>query len=289
MRIVNAELDRRQGANEAKIRRLEEELSASKASSRQLKVNQEKAKFNDPGMKRAVGYLHDQKLDVEDMQKAFVKLFTENGRLAIGVTAENHYDVSVLLTDMFEYLNKTGRKVRREIESYNIARDSPEGWATEKKYRADGTFLDGDDSIQWYEKEEPSKEKKMQALRQAESDVRKERAFRNINKSTPYFIPSGKGPSRWNSNGQSSSSSMFSYQQSVPFQQQGQQLAIQHVPQSSSSSNVAQAFVPPAVAMPPRLPAPSYAPLQSDPTKRGPMLCHKCNLPGHMQKYCPNA
>ena len=114
-------------------------------------------------------------------------------------------------------------------------------------------------------------------------------------RSVPYNASSSKAPSRWNYSGQNPSVAMqhqFSAFQPTQFsqpmfnQQQFPQplLNQQQFPQSF--------FVPPAVAMPPRLTTPTYAALPYDPLKKaggsgGPIICHKCKQPGHMQKDCP--
>ena len=72
------------------MNRLKEDLRFSKEWAKELKVKQETAKFSSPGDKKAVEYLHHEKMDLAQLRNDFVRAFTiydgQESRFRIGVT-----------------------------------------------------------------------------------------------------------------------------------------------------------------------------------------------------------
>ena len=266
------------------MKRLKDDLSFSKEWAKDLKVRQETAKFSSPADKKAIEYLHHEKLDLAQLRQDFVRVFTEfdgqESRFSIGVTNENVCLVNSLLLDTFELLNKRGRRNRNQIESYNIAKEW--GWHTEKQYRQDDIFLEGDESndIPWHEKPELSKEKKFEKLRKAEVDARKQisRKKASFSKSNGGWFGKGqKKFTRWDK----------------PQDRRAPQFSDQFLSRPFLHNPPANHFIPGLLRGPPSGVtssggSASYVPLASDQQKqtgKGPQ-CHSCGEFGHIARNC---
>lgn len=139
-----------------------------------LKIAQVKARFENPGDKKAVEYLTEEKFDLKEMYNA-LSLITPADNSAPVVTAANCALVENTIGAMVSFVQKRIRKRKFEEESYRIASESVYGWKTEKVFRKDAMFDeddDLDDSINWWEKPELSVEKKKEKVRLAERDVK---------------------------------------------------------------------------------------------------------------------
>jgi len=154
-----------------------EALAKSQAKSdrwaRDLKISQVKARFDSPGDKKAVGYLTEEKFDLQELYDA-VNLITPADNSAPVVTAANCALVETTIGSVVTFLQKRMRIRKCEEESYRIAKESVYGWRTEKLYRKEAMFEedDVDDSLHWWQKPELSVEKKKEKVRGAERDVK---------------------------------------------------------------------------------------------------------------------
>ena len=143
--LIADALKQQKEQTDADVSLLKEKVKAGNNFARQLKIKQETAKFPEPADKKAVEYLWDEKLDVDEISESYVSLFgdesAEDG-FNFSIDDSNKAAVSDLLKRTVKYLNMRQRKAKRQIERYRVAVNSAGGWATEKKYRADAIFLD---------------------------------------------------------------------------------------------------------------------------------------------------
>ena len=194
--MINASLQQQQAKAKEEVDRLKEQLKVSNRFARDLKIEQAKKKFEHAGEKRAVGYLEQESLDLDEQSSKFVSLFPadEDGIVKPVITNQNKEAVEEYLAELFDFFNMRDRFNRREKEAYQVALSSDGNWLTEKFYRAEEMFQK-DDKIPWYEKEELSSEKKLEKFRKAESDAKKKIAMRK------FFTKrvSGRKFSRWDS------------------------------------------------------------------------------------------
>ena len=222
--------------------------------SRKLVIDQQKAKFKNPADKRAIAFLLDVQYDLTDFHDGFKKLLDAEGNLKD--VATNAALVEDFLKSVPVYGNKVFRKITREVESYNIANNSRYGWASEKFYRQEDTFVNnqGLDAapVRWYEQDDISKEDKVKKLHRAECQ-----AALNLKQKKQFskFEPTQRGGkrSRWGPASETVTSA------------------------SASSAPVANATSGPAFA-----PAQLYHP----PAGAGPM-CFNCHKFGHIRSRCP--
>ena len=157
------------------------------------------------------------------------------------------------LVILFDFLNKRDRTNRREIEAYNIKNASLGKWATEEKYRADAIFLNNDDGLQWYEKPEPSEEKKLENFRRAEAEVRKEASMRKLfasKESTPY----SRKFSKWAY--EKAPAAFSTYSGSGAYAGSGFKSSYDQS-RSAVGFQGGMSFVPPMLQYPPAIPPPS--------------------------------
>ena len=283
----------------AQIEKLRADVRSNKLMNNKTKINDEKKKFKNPADKRAIEFLYDAKFDYAPVSEKFTRIFSVEGQLRIGVTAKNIPEVNGLLCDVLELLNMRERKTKNEIEAYNIALKSHGGWLTEKRFREEGgVFLQEQDDLQWYERAELSHERKMENLRKAEADVRKDLTMKNFVNKNSYFRRGGNSS---NKGGQRRFSRWDKpYTQNVQGFPSGQ-----YTPGSSNyaPSNFAHAQPFNSLAYGPSAPhhsyftpgllrnPPSFASIQNDQQKfgnKGPLTCHTCGQPGHLQRNCPN-
>jgi len=141
--------------------------------SRDLRINQEKAKYKAPADKKAVEYLVEEDFDLRELYSLVSSVTPDDNTLPV-VTAANCRLVEATLQGVVSHLQMRMRKRKCEEESYRIARESTFGWKTEKMFRKDPIFDEGDydDDTAWWQKPELSKEKKKEKLKNAESQVK---------------------------------------------------------------------------------------------------------------------
>ena len=175
--MINASLQQQQAKAKEEVDRLKEQLKVSNRFARDLKIEQAKKKFEHAGERRAVGYLEQESLDLDEQSSKFVSLFPadEDGIVKPVITNENKMAVEEYLAELFDFFNMRDRFNRREKEAYQVALASDGNWLTEKFYRAEEMF-----HTPWYEKEELSSEKKLEKFRKAESDAKKKIAMRKF-------------------------------------------------------------------------------------------------------------
>ena len=275
--MINASLQQQQAKAKEEVNRLKEQLKISNKFARDLKIEQAKKKFEHAGEKRAVGYLEQESLDLDEQSSKFVSLFPadEDGIVKPVITNENKVAVEEYLAELFDFFNMRDRFNRREKEAYQVALASDGNWLTEKFYRAEEMFQK-DDKIPWYEKEELSSEKKLEKFRKAESDAKKKIAMRK------FFSKrvSGRKFTRWDSPKSTaafhSGSSQFYNRYPRP-----------SYPYQGRRDNMWRPnFIPPMLQM-----APSYIPLGGDsrvpvPGSVPKKTCFKCGEEGHIRNDC---
>ena len=91
------------------------------------------------------------------------------------ITDVNKAQVENAIFSAMDFVKMRVRKRKAEEESYKIAKEAAFSWKTATKYMKNGVFDDEDDlddDIPWWEKPEPTKEKKMEKMRAAERDVK---------------------------------------------------------------------------------------------------------------------
>ena len=267
--IVSEALARQKAESAAELLELKEKLEFSNHWARDLKVKQEQAKFREPADKKAIGYLCNEKLDLDEASNDFMSMFgdesAEDG-INTTVTEANKEAVSNYLRKHFLALGKRIRFNKRETESYHVALASPGGWKTEKKYRADSIFA-SDDSTPWHLKPEPSTEKKMENFRRAESDVQKELAMKKVFNRSDAAMPYARRPSRWDYRSLPTHASSFNAAGPSGFVQ-GQNIYANSMP-------------------PPPYPPASFVPLNQQNVYGNKDGCWKCGEQGHNKYQCP--
>lgn len=248
-----------------KWRQLLQTTRADKLLARKMKIDQEKAKYDKPQDKRAVGFLMDSKFDNEDLMDSIRGLFDENGQLKDNIVAKDQ-----ALQNLVDWGEMRSKKLAREQESYDVANRSRYGWLTEKFYRQEDIFKK--ESDEWWKSEDTSSADKLVKFSKAETkarfatiDQKKFEGKRKFTNSGGNARTNGK-KSRWGpamGSGFSSSSAAASYP-SMPGA----------MPSSSSYTWPGQGgyvnYAPPSSFQPPRMP----------PT------CFKCKEVGHIQKDC---
>ena len=140
---------------------------ASLELTRKMRIEQVKLKFKDPANKRAIGNLTDLMFDCEEFETKFMKLVNPDKSLVD--LAANKEEVESFLRFCALFGTKMIRKLKDEIECYEIANRSPHGWAAVKYYHEEDIFdSKAKDGKAWYEEEELDKEEKVKKLRSAE-------------------------------------------------------------------------------------------------------------------------
>ena len=138
---------------------------------RNLKIQQEKSKMSTPADKRSLGYILDEKFDLQDLFKA-LKEISPAAEGQPFITAQNFKIVESTLAETVLHVEKRMRKNKREEESYRIANKSQFGWKTEKMFREDDTFKDDEDDTNWWTKPDLSAEKKLEKFKSSEREVK---------------------------------------------------------------------------------------------------------------------
>ena len=220
--------------------------------SRKLVIDQAKAKYKTPADKRAVGFLLEMQYDLTDFHESFKSLLDTEGNLKD--VAANADAVQKFLKQVPVYGNKVYRKITREVESYNIANTSRFGWASEKMFRQEDTFVNNEgllaEPVKWYEQDDISKDDKVKKLHRAERQVAL--TLKSKKQSSKYEqTQRGRKRSRWGLPSESATSSSST-------------------PAASTLSSAAfapgQLFHPPSGAGP---------------------LCFGCHKFGHIRRNCP--
>ena len=111
---------------------------ASLELTRNMRIEQVKGKFKDPANKRAIGNLMDLKFDCEEFETKFIKLVNPDKSLVDLVA--NKGEVENFLKFCALFGTKMIRKLKEEIECYEIANRSPHGWAAVKYFHEEGIF-----------------------------------------------------------------------------------------------------------------------------------------------------
>ena len=233
---------------------------ADKILARKLKVDQEKAKFEKPQDKRAVGFLMDSKFDNEDLLDSIRGCFSEDGELS-----DNKLAADQALKFIVDWGDMRSKKLAREHESYDVANRSRFGWSTEKFYRQEDIFKKEDD--EWWKSEELTPAEKLIKFNKAETKARflslDQKKFDNKRKfpgGGGNFRANGKR-SRWGpAPGSAPSAAASASYPSMPGA-------------SSYAGSGAGGFV-------------NFAPSSSFQPPRMPPKCFKCGELGHMQNNC---
>ena len=140
---------------------------ASLDLTRKMRIEQIKGRFKDPADKRAIGNLTDLRFDCEEFETKFLKLVNPDQSLVD--LKDNMEEVQSFLRFCALFGTKMIRKLKDEIECYEIANRSPHGWAAVKYFHEEDIFdSKTKDGKAWYEEEELNKEEKLKKLRSAE-------------------------------------------------------------------------------------------------------------------------
>ena len=257
---VTAMIEESNRVRDEQWRQLLQTSKADKMLARKLKIDQEKAKFDKPQDKRAVGFLMDAKFDNEDLMDSIRGCFSEDGELS-----DNKMAADNALKFIVEWGEMRSKKIAREQESYDVANRSRFGWLTEKCYRQEDIFKKEDD--EWWKSEDLTPAEKSVKFNKAETKAR----FLSIDqKKSDNKKKFGGGGGNFRSNGKRSRWGP--------------------APGSASPGAASSAF--------PTMPGASsyagsgaggyvnYAPASSFQPPRMPPKCFKCGELGHMQKDC---
>lgn len=138
--------------------------------SREMLIEQAKAKFRAPADKRGMGYLMEEEFDLKDLGAKLEKIMNED---TLSEVANNEEKFKEFGEFVIRYTNMRSRKNAKEIEAYHVANNSQYGWSTEKFYNQGDKFKTiSEKNEPWYEKEELSIEKKLTKLRAAEKEAK---------------------------------------------------------------------------------------------------------------------
>ena len=257
---VQALIDENNKLRDDQMRMFLEASRADKLLARKLKIDTEKAKYEKPQDKRAVGFLMDSKYDVEDLMENIRGLFNEEGALLGDNTAAKDKALEFLVG----WGDMRNKKLSKEREAYEIANRSRYGWLTEKFFRQEEIFKkEGDE---WWKAEEATPAEKVTRLYKAENKARlslidQKNSDKRKSQIGGNFRPNEKR-SRWDpavgSGYPGASSQVASDLPSTP---------------GTSAWPAAGGFV-------------NYIPSASFLPPRAPPTCYKCKEVGHIQKDC---
>ena len=257
---VQALIDENNKLRDDQMRMFLEASRADKLLARKLKIDTEKAKYEKPQDKRAVGFLMDSKYDVEDLMENIRGLFNEEGALLGDNTAAKDKALEFLAG----WGDMRNKKLSKEREAYEIANRSRYGWLTEKFFRQEEIFKkEGDE---WWKAEEATPAEKVTRLYKAENKARlslidQKNSDKRKSQIGGNFRPNEKR-SRWGpavgSGYPGASSQVASDLPSTP---------------GTSAWPAAGGFV-------------NYIPSASFLPPRAPPTCYKCKEVGHIQKDC---
>ena len=241
-------------------RQLLQTSKADKILARKLKIDQEKAKYDKPQDKRAVGFIMDAKFDNEDLMDLIRGCFSEDGELT-----DNKLAADKALKFIVEWGEMRSKKLAREQESYDVANRSRYGWLTEKCYRQEDIFKKEDD--EWWKSEDLTPAEKSLKFSKAETkarflslDQKKFDSKKRFSGGGSNFRENGKR-SRWGPGQESASPGASS-------------ASFPSMPGASSyADSGAGGYV-------------NFAPSSSFQPPRMPPKCFKCGEFGHIQKDC---